>query len=135
MKKFIIFPILIILFNCSNNDDSSESEFIVGKWKVIQRFESNVEIELNNCDPFVVHEFNSDFSMRTYTINESQIPPNTACGVYPLGWHEWNKIGENLYESRNLNLPDLLITEYKKEGEYLFLEYSTNDNKAVLKRN
>lgn len=135
MRKIIFLPILFFLLSCSNNKDEN-NEFIVGKWKVIKRYDSGVETDLSPCDPFYIYEFGADFSVETYVVSKSEIPQNVLCGVYFTGMYSWVKIDENTYQEIRTSDPLDINSTYTRDGDFLILNYSDNDNqRIVLKRN
>jgi hypothetical protein len=76
MKKLkLLFAILIgfLIFSCSSNDDSeSNSDIIIGKWRMIEKYESNIQVELETCEPHFYTEYKSDKSIigdRFYLMN------------------------------------------------------------------
>lgn len=132
MRKIVFLLILFFVLSCSNNSDE-KNEFIVGQWKVVKRYDSGIEIDLNACDPFYIYDFGADFSVETHIENKNGIPKNVLCGVYYPGTYSWIKIGENSYqEVRTSDFSDVNNT-YIRDGEFLILNYSDNRS-AVLKR-
>lgn len=132
MRKIIFLPILILLLSCSNNNDEN-NEFIIGKWKVVKRYDSGVETDLSPCDPFYIYNFSADFSVETYVVNENKIPQNVLCGVYFPGMFSWVKIDENTYQEFRTSDSSDVNSTYTRDGEFLIITYSDNRS-AVLKR-
>lgn len=133
MRKIIFLPILFFLLSCSNNNDEN-NEFIIGKWKVVKRYDLDVETDLSPCDPFYIYNFGTDFSVETYVVNKNKIPENVLCGVYFPGMFSWVKIDENTYQEIRTSDPSDVNHTYTRDGEFLILNYSDNRS-AVLKRN
>ena len=132
MRKIIFLPILIFLLGCSNNNDE-DNEFIVGKWKVVKRYDAGVETNLSPCDPFCIYDFGADFSVETYVVNKNQVPPNVICGVYFPGMYSWVKIDENTYQEFRTSDPSDINNTYTIDDDFLIINYSDNRS-AVLKR-
>ncbi|WP_140487768.1 hypothetical protein [Flavobacterium sp. GSA192] len=132
MRKIIFLPILIFLLGCSNNDDEN-NEFIVGKWKVVKRYDSGIETDLSSCDPFYIYDFGADFSVETYVVNKNEVPQNVLCGVYFSGMFSWVKIDENTYQEIRTSDPSDVNHTYTRDGKFLIINYPDNRS-AVLKR-
>jgi len=130
MKKFIVITLVFILLTSCSKDDS---EFIVGQWQVTARFESQIEVELYQCDPFIIYEFNDDFSMRSFTINEGEIPGGVICGLFPPNTYKWEKVDDNMYVSNHVNTPDLTIF-YTVESGKLLVDYGTHITAVYSRR-
>ena len=130
MRKLKLITIIFILLTSCSKDDS---EFIVGQWKVTARFESQTQVELNECDEFVIYEFSEDFSMWSFIINDSEIPDGIICGIFPPNIYEWEKVDEDMYITKHKISPNLTIS-YKVENGKLLVDYS-NNNSAIYSRN
>jgi len=130
MKKIIVIAFVFLLLTSCSKDDS---EFIVGQWQVTARFESQIEVDLYQCDPFIIYEFNDDFSMRSFTINEGEIPGGVICGLFPLNTYTWEKVDDNMYVSNHVNTPDLTIF-YTIENGKMFVDYATHITAVYSRR-
>ena len=76
INKRSLFMIAILVmslaFNsCSNNNDSPQLDPLIGKWKLIQKFEDTTEILLNDCvDLRGILEFKVDGSLTNEKFEE-----------------------------------------------------------------
>jgi hypothetical protein len=123
MKKLnLLFVILIgiLMFSCSSNDDSeSNSDIIIGKWRIIEKYESNIPVELETCEPHFYTEYKSDKSIIGDRIVSDEFPEE--CGILSteFGWN-WKNLGNNQYRIRYLEEQGSIITVYK-EGDNLVI--------------
>ncbi|WP_445454772.1 hypothetical protein [Flavobacterium sp. 25HG05S-40] len=124
MKKLnLLFAILIgfLLFSCSSKDDSEfNSDIIIGKWRTIAKYESNIQVELETCEPHFYTEYKSDKSIISDRILSNEFPEECGIVTSELGWN-WKNLGNNQYRIRYLEEQGTIITLYK-EGENLVIE-------------
>ncbi|MET0946028.1 MAG: hypothetical protein ABWY22_11505 [Flavobacterium sp.] len=127
MKNSIILILISMFFLSCSNDNNNDS--VVGKWKVINRFDSSdAEIELTPCDDIRVIRFYKDNSFGFYNITDEQ-QPGTLCGESFAGVYQWYKLENGKY----------LVTPgqqsvYTFDGSRLIEINTINNQKAVLKR-
>ena len=104
---------LLILQSCSNDDNSeSNNDEIIGKWRAIEKYESNVQVELSVCLPHLYTEYKADKSIRGGKIITNDFPEE--CGIidFELGWN-WSKLGNNQYRIRYQEEQGQVFTFYK----------------------
>ena len=118
LNSLIFFTFLILFTSCSKDNP----EFIVGQWQVIERFDNGNEIDLTQCDPFIIREFGNDGSLRSFIINENDIPSGVICGITPSNLFTWEKEDENNYIARH-STNALLSINYRIEGNHLFARF------------
>lgn len=91
MKKLnLLFRILTAVFiiSCSSNDDSdSNNDIIIGKWRTIEKYESNVQVELETCEPHFYTEYKSDKSIIGDRILSDEFPEECGIVISELGWN------------------------------------------------
>jgi hypothetical protein len=133
MKKLkLLFAILIgfLIFSCSSNDDSeSNSDIIIGKWRMIEKYESNIQVELETCEPHFYTEYKSDKSIIGDRILSDEFPEECGIVSTELGWN-WTNLGNNQYRIRYLEEQGTIITVYK-EGENLVIESPDGITKTI----
>lgn len=139
MKHLFLFLFLFLLISCSNNENNDD--FIIGKWRVIERYdEFNNGVDLNECDEYVLYDFKTDFSLHFSYSKEynDRILGNTVfiCGL-PFGSFEWLKIDDTTYKSSKVNSSASAITNhentYRIENNKLIITGdSSNSYKIVL---
>jgi hypothetical protein len=133
MKKLnLLFSILIgvLMFSCSSNDDSeSNSDIIIGKWRTIERYESNIQVELETCAPHFYVEYKSDKYIISDRILSDEFPEECGMVSTELGWN-WKNLGNNQYRIRYLEEQGTIITIYK-EGENLVFESADGISKTI----
>ena len=129
-----IFKVIILIFffqSCSNESNQNNNDFIVGKWKAIERYRSDVQIDLGICDPYMLYEFNQDNSSRLFNETKKQ-PPNTLCGETMLGWNIWKNIGNGNYELQDKS--GQVASTFYIDNSNLIQQYNDRDEKVVYKR-
>jgi hypothetical protein len=133
MKKLnLLFAILIgfLLVSCSSNDDSeSNSDIIIGKWRTIEKYESNVQVELETCEPHFYTEYKSDKSITADRILSNEFPEECGFVSTEFGWN-WTNLGNNQYRIRYMEEQGTIITVYK-EGENLVIESADGITKTI----
>lgn len=134
MTKLFTLLGLFFFLSCSNSDDNANSEFIIGEWKAIERYEFDTEIELGPCDPYIVYQFKADNSMTTYSLQPNDVAPEVICGIIPLGAYYWEIIDEHTYELRRVSDNSFQNVTYQKENNNLIINRLTTNNKIVLSR-
>ena len=99
MRKII--PILCLLvatltiMSCSDDDgDLPATDAIVGKWKIIQEFENDVELEVN-CTGISVFEYKLD---GTYTYDQYEGFVGQVCEFLKLVTGSWQNNGDATYK-------------------------------------
>lgn len=127
MKKitFFIFLLVISISCSSDNSDSQASNipFIIGKWKVTQRIIDGEEAELSECTEITIHEFKSDFTMKSYI--DTQVTGSVACGIHEF-LYKWEKISDSHFISKHIGSNNILANYYK-ENNKLKVVYSSEN--------
>ncbi|MBQ0768730.1 MAG: hypothetical protein KBT58_05525 [Bizionia sp.] len=121
---------LTIFLSCSSDDDSeSNHDIIIGKWKAIQRFESNVEVDVPVCLAHLYSEYNEDKSIGGGVILATDLPEECGTIDFELGWN-WNNLGNNQYRIRYLEEQGQLFVFYK-DGDNLVEENPDGITKTI----
>ncbi|TYA58920.1 hypothetical protein [Formosa maritima] len=119
-----------ILLSCSNDDENSENDIIIGKWVPIARYESNQQIELSLCDPFFYTEYYKDHTVISNRIETTQFPDECGMTISELGI-VWENLGNRKYKIRHIDEQGTVFTIYK-EASNLVIESPDNITKTVL---
>ncbi len=98
MKKlFLVFSLLSIvslsLVSCSNDDDDT-TDLIIGKWQLIQEFENDEEVTLDECELKNTIEFKTSGS---FIVIEYEDDLNIGCEVYQITG-TFENLGNSLYK-------------------------------------
>jgi len=97
MKKVIYFFALVVTtlaFTSCNTDDSPEQDQLIGKWKLIQEFENNIEYQLE-CDDLLLLDFKSDGA---YTVQYFDFDNTQTCVLGAIEEEgTWTSNGSNSY--------------------------------------
>ena len=121
---------LLILSSCSNDDDfESNNDIIIGKWRAIEKYESNVQVELSVCRPHLYVEFRADKSIHGGKIITNDFPEECGTIDFELGWN-WNNLGNNQYRIRHLDEQGQVVT-YSKDGMNLIEENPDGITKII----
>jgi len=133
MKKQILFYgilfSILIINSCSKNDDSNDNDIIIGKWRPIERYESNQQVEMPTCLPYIYTEFKTDKSINSYMVSTLSIPNECGNINFELGWN-WKNLGNNEYRIRQFEYQDYIFTFYK-DGVNLVEEHPDGITKTV----
>ncbi|WP_422107010.1 lipocalin family protein [Winogradskyella sp.] len=128
MKKvFVLISCVLLLISCSS-DDSNGVDSIVGQWQMIERFESNVQVEVG-CSQYYYTEFMSNNELGGGYIDFSTTPMECATVTFEL--LRWRKSGNN-YEIY-VDPSDIISVAYF-EGDNLVIEPNSADSRWVYQR-
>jgi len=125
----LILTALLILFSCSNDDSESTPDIIIGKWRAIEKYESNVQVDLPTCLPHIYTEYKADKSIIGDRIVTDAFPEDCSLIEFELGWN-WDNLGDNQYRIRFLEEQGQVVTFYK-EGDNLVEESPDGITKLV----
>jgi len=138
MRKLKLFYVLItgltILSSCSNSDESnndlnSSNDIIIGKWRAIEKYESNQIVELPICLPHIYTEYNTDKSVSGDRIISDSYPDECNLLEFNLGI-VWNNLGNNYYQIGAINEQGTTYKLYK-DGINLVEENSNGTIKII----
>lgn len=129
MKPFYRLLIGLLIFSSCSNDDSQSNDIIIGKWRTIEKYESNVQIELEICEPHFYTEYKSDKSIISDRILSGEFPEECGIVLTELGWN-WENLGNNQYRIRYLEEQGTIFNIYK-EGKNLVIENANEITKIV----
>tara|TARA_B110001452_G_C15172263_1_gene407409 strand:- start:164 stop:574 length:411 start_codon:yes stop_codon:yes gene_type:complete len=118
MKKLkLAFGILIgtLILSCSSDDSNSNNDIIIGKWRTIEKFESDIQVELETCEPHFYTEYSADKSIIADRILSDEFPEECGIVISELGWN-WTNLGNNKYRFRYLEEQGSILTIYKEGG-------------------
>lgn len=118
----------ILLTSCSS-DDNNSSDIIIGKWVPIEKYESDVQVSLSTCEPYIYLEYRSDKSILSDRVITSQLPQECELLMFIIG-RNWSNLGNNQYRIRFLDDPGE-IRIYYKDGENLVEELPDGITKYV----
>ncbi|MFB9053924.1 hypothetical protein ACFFVB_12630 [Formosa undariae] len=135
IKKVILFHgivmALLMLSSCSGNDNSeAQTDIIIGKWRAIEKYESNIQVDLPICLPHLYTEYTADKSIQGDKIITADFPEECGIILFELGWH-WSNLGNNQYRIRYLEEHGQIFTFYK-DGENLVEENSDGITKTIF---
>ena len=136
MKRILLYCVISFCFtifsSCSNSDDSGgNNDIIVGKWKLIERYESDQLVEFASCgNPFDI-EYKADNTYFSFLVTPGTFPGDCEVEYSDTGLI-WTNLGDSNYRfiSDNGEI-ELFIKTYKNE-ENLVQEYSNGIVKAVF---
>ena len=96
MKNAIFLITLVVsalTFSSCNNDDDSPDQ-LIGKWKLVQEFENDVEYQLD-CEDQIILEFKADASFAVEYFNLDNNDNCVSEGVMEIG--TWENKSNNSY--------------------------------------
>ena len=125
-KNWIYYTILIwlmIFSSCSNNDDSNRnSDIIIGKWRTIEIYESNVAVEILACTSEFYTEFKSNNTVSGFRVTPNTFPDPCNQEFFNTGV-TWENLGNSIYKFDVINVEgDENIKKIYKDGENLVEE-------------
>ena len=104
---------LMVFSSCSSNDDSKESnDVIIGKWRAIEKYESNKLVDLPICLPHVYIEYKTDNSVSGDKIISNDFPVECNSIVFDLGV-VWENLGNSNYRIHRINEEGIVYKLYK----------------------
>ncbi|WP_062055468.1 hypothetical protein [Aquimarina longa] len=103
---------IFILISCSNDDSDNNNDIIIGKWKAIEKYESNQIIDLEICKSFIYVEYKADNWIEGGRIISDNFPEECQNILFELGWN-WKNLGDNKYQIRYLEERGQIFTFYK----------------------
>ena len=121
---------LLIFQSCSSDDElEAGSDIIIGKWRAIERYESNVPVTLPVCLPYLYTEYKANRSINGDKIMTPDFPEECGIITFDLGWN-WKNLGNNQYRIRYLEEQGQVFTCYK-EGDNLVEENPDGITKTI----
>jgi hypothetical protein len=125
-KNWIYYTILIVLMifsSCSNNDDSNRNnDIIIGKWRTIEIYESNVAVEILACTSEFYTEFKSNNTVFGFRVTPNTFPDPCNQEFFNTGV-TWENLGNSIYKFDVINVEgDENIKKFYKDGENLVEE-------------
>ena len=125
-KNWIYYTILIglmIFSSCSNNDDSNRNnDIIIGKWRTIEIYESNVAVEILACTSEFYTEFKSNNTVSGFRVTSNTFPDPCNQEFFNTGV-TWENLGNSIYKFDVINVEgDENIKKIYKDGERLVEE-------------
>ena len=125
-KNCIYYTILIwlmIFSSCSNNDDSNRNnDIIIGKWRTIEIYESNVAVEILACTSEFYTEFKSNNTVFGFRVTPNTFPDPCNQEFFNTGV-TWENLGTSIYKFDVINVEgDENIKKFYKDGENLVEE-------------
>ena len=119
---------LLIFTNCSS-DDNSNTDIIIGKWRAIEKYESNSLVDLPICLPHLYTEYKADKSINGDKIITNDFPEECGIIAFELGWN-WINLGNTQYRIRYLEEQGQVFSFYKDEVN-LVQEYPDGITKII----
>ncbi len=87
-QKLLILLLISILFYSCQKDDSPD--IVIGKWRVIQQFDSTGEIALELCTPYIFTEFTENNTLFSGRIESPDFPDQCLTLSFALlAWETW----------------------------------------------
>ncbi len=129
LKLTFLLLIVATMLGCSSDDDSS-SDIIIGKWRPIARFESNVQVDLSTCEPHFYTEYRADKSILSDRIITNEFPEECGIVATELGWN-WRNLGNSQYRIRYLEEQGTVVKIYR-DGENLVIESLDGVTRTVM---
>ncbi|MCF7569693.1 hypothetical protein L3X37_15205 [Sabulilitoribacter arenilitoris] len=121
---------LVFLSSCSSSDDS---DIIIGKWRAIEKYESNQQIDLPTCLPHIYTEYKADNTVSGGKIISDNFPEE--CNLLDFdGSVVWKNLGNSMYRIGHINDQGTTYKIYK-EGVNLVEESSNGITKIVYEPN
>ncbi|CAH8283285.1 hypothetical protein EV196_102247 [Mariniflexile fucanivorans] len=130
MKKIYgMFCLLILFQSCSNREEDSNDK-IIGKWQVIETYQSGLLVESYECSVYLYSEFKINHEMLGGFIDYSTAPSDCTSNIQ-FEMLLWKKTGKNSYEIRDaLNI---IKSVAYFDGNNLIIETSNLPYKYVYK--
>ncbi len=101
----------------------------VGKWRIIEKHESGIQVDLTTCEPHFYTEYKADKWIISYRISDTY-PQECGLVSTELGWN-WSNLGNNKYRIRHLEEQGQIFTIYK-DGESLVIENPDGITKRIF---
>lgn len=122
---------LLIFSSCSSDDDNSNesNDIIIGKWRAIEKYESNQLVDLPVCLPHIYTEYKIDNSVSGDKIISDNFPEECNLILFDLGV-VWENLGNNNYRIGHINEQGSIYNIYK-DGVNLVEENSDGITKTV----
>lgn len=127
MKKNRIYYTILIGFlifsSCSKNDDSNRNnDIIVGKWRTIEIYESNVAVDILACTSEFYTEFKSNNTVAGFKLTPNTFPDPCDQEFFNTGV-TWENLGNSNYKFDVINVEgDENIKKIYRDGENLVEE-------------
>ncbi len=128
MKKLaLIITFMALILSCSSDDDSN-TDNIVGQWQMIERYESDVEVEVG-CSQYYYSEFKSNNQLSADYINFDNTP--AECTTVTFEILLWRKSGNDYEIYVN---PDEIISVAYFDGDNLVIESNMLNRRSVYQK-
>lgn len=115
IPQLICLLFIVLILSCSSNDDSNNTnDIIIGKWRPIEQYESNVQVDLETCQPYVYYEYGADNSVGGGFIVEDNMPDECGPPEFENGW-KWQNQGNNQYRIYRNDDEGRIFTFYKEQ--------------------
>ncbi|UPQ78098.1 hypothetical protein M0M57_10735 [Flavobacterium azooxidireducens] len=130
MRLLYVFLAGFMLFSsCSNNNDDSNNDIIIGKWRTIERYESDEPQEILPCTLEYYKEFKSNNTVAGFIVTPNTFP-DPCNQVYTDFGLIWENTGNSNYKFKTTTGTEYTIKIYKV-GENLVEEYPDGITKLV----
>ncbi len=113
--------------SCSNNEDSINE--IIGYWHLIERYESDIQIDLHCDKPFQIQFEKNNDMLVSYLVQ--YLSTAEECKNIDMTNYNWKKNGDK-YEI--YQFPNKIYGKAFFEDDYLILNLTDFPNKYVLKK-
>ena len=120
---------LLIFFSCSGDGGNASNDIIVGKWRAIEKYESNQIVALPTCLPHIYTEFKADNSVTGDKIISNDFPDECNLVQFDLGV-VWKNLGNSIYRIGYINEQGNLTKIYK-DGLNLVMEDPDGTTKLI----
>ena len=119
----------LIFFSCSGDGGNASNDIIVGKWRAIEKYESNQIVALPTCLPHIYTEFKADNSVTGDKIISNDFPDECNLVQFDLGV-VWENLGNSIYRIGYINEQGNLTKIYK-DGLNLVMEDPDGTTKLI----
>lgn len=116
----------IFLSSCSNSDDP---DIIIGKWRAIEKYESNQLTDLPTCLPHIYIEYKANKSVSGSRIISNAFPEECNLLNFDLGV-VWKNLGNSMYQIGHVTEQGTIYKIYKS-GVNLVEESSNGTTKII----
>jgi hypothetical protein len=119
------------LVSCSKDDANSieDKDIIIGKWKVVEKYEFNELVDLPICLPHIFTEYKLDHTVSGGKIISNNFPAECNMILFDSGV-VWDNLGHNNYRIGNINDHGNIYVIYK-DGMNLVEEHPDGVTKLI----
>ncbi|MFD2551828.1 hypothetical protein ACFSQP_08370 [Bizionia sediminis] len=118
MKKhnfiYVVSLATLLLVACSSSDDAGTSEdIIIGKWRAIEKYESNQAVDLPLCLPHIFVDYKPDNTVDGGKILSDSFPESCNQTLFDSGII-WENLGNGNYHIGTVNETGRIYNIFKE---------------------